>query len=462
VVLVGCLVVAGCVGQPAASDNTTRNADAKNVTLTIASNSIVGGKNASGAQWITDYVIPQFTAMEKAKGVIVTVNFQGDGSDDGSFRQKEILNLRTGGGGDIMEIDGTDVGNFSQGGLIKPLNDVVGQGTVTAWEGWKQIPQSVQGLDQYNGQAYGIPIGTDGRVLFFNKNLFAQAGLPANWQPNSWQDIISAGQALKRLPGVTPVQLDGGTAMTETTTMNGFLPTLAGAGALVYGNGKWQGNTKAIRDSLGLYQQIYGSGLGDATLQEEAKGRDESFAEFATGKIGILAESDYFWRAVVSPTVGTDKMPDRNSTVGWAMIPAEKPGAGIGGQNFVSMSGGSVRVINPKTQYPQQAWALLELMNSAQAVTVYEQKYLGGATQLMSRSDVNNNLLKDDPLMSFISQKVLPLTHFRPSEGAYVQVSTLVQQATADVISGMSPDAAAAKYEKSLEGVVGKANVVNN
>lgn len=461
-VLVGCLLLAGCVGQPAAGNDTNRNANAKNVTLSISSNSIVGGKNASGAEWVTQYVIPQFTAMEKAKGVNVTVSFQGDGSDDGSFRQKEILNLRTGGGGDILEIDGTDVGNFAQGGLIKPLDDVVGKSTVDGWDGWKQIPQSVQGLDRFDGQAYGVPVGTDGRVLFFNKNLFAQAGLPADWQPKDWQDIISAAQALKKLPGVTPIQLDGGTAMTETTTMNGFLPMLAGAGALIYGNGKWQGNTKAVRDTLGLYQQIYSTGLGDPTLQEEAKGRDESFAGFASGKIGILAESDYFWRSVISPTKGTDKMPDRDSTVGWAMIPAETPGSGVNGQSFVSMSGGAVRVLNPRTQYPRQAWDLLTFMSSEQAVTVYEQKYLGGATQIMQRSDVNDNLLKSDPLMSFVSRKVIPLTHFRPSEGAYVQVSSLIQQATADVISGMPAAQAAAKYEKALEGVVGKANVVDN
>ena len=460
--LAAALLLAGCVGKPATSQNTTQNADAKDVTLSIESNSITGGKNASGANWITQYVIPQFIAMEKAKGVTAHVNFLGDGSDDTSFRQKMILNLRTGGGGDILEIDGTDVGDFASGDLIQPLDNVVGKSTVDAWDGWSRIPASVQQLDTYNGQRYGIPIGTDGRVLFYNKTLFAQAGLPADWQPKSWADIISAAQALKKLPGVTPVQLDGGTAMGETTTMNGFLPTLAGAGALIYTGGKWQGNTPAIRQALGFYQQIYGTGLGDPTLQEEAKGRDQSFAEFAANKVGILEESDYFWRSVVSPTVGTDKMADRNSAVGWALIPSVTPGAGVSGQSFVSMSGGAVRVLNPHTKYPQQAWDLLTFLNSAQAVSTYEQTYLGGSTQIMQRSDVNNQLLAGDPLLSYISAKVLPLTHFRPSEADYPKVSALLQQATADVISGKTADQAAASYAQSLAVLVGASNVVNN
>ena len=34
-------------------------------------------------------------------------------------------------------------------------------------------------------------------------------------------------------------------------------------------------------------------------------------------------------------------MADRDEVVGWAKIPAREPGAGINGQDFVSMSGGS-------------------------------------------------------------------------------------------------------------------------
>jgi multiple sugar transport system substrate-binding protein len=459
----GALLLAGCVGQPASNQNTNANADAKNVTLSIASNSIVGGKNASGAEWFTGYVIPKFTAMEKAKGVNVTVTFLGDGSDDTSYQQKTVLNLRTGGGGDILEIDGTNVGEFAEGGLIKPLDAVVGTQAVNSWDGWGQIPKSVQQLDTFNGQRYGIPIGTDGRVLFYNKKLFAQAGLPANWQPTSWADVIAAGQKLKKLSGVTPIQVDGGTAMGETTTVNGFLPMLAGAGALLYDNGKWQGNTKAMRDALGFYQQLYqGSGLGDPTLQEEAKGRDESFAEFAANKIGILSESDYFWRSVVSPTVGIDKMADRDSAVGWALIPAERPGSGVDGESFVSYSGGGIRVVNPHTKFPQQAWALLEFMSSAPAVTAYEQQYLGGSTQIMARSDVNKQLLSNDPLLSFVTTKALPVTHYRPAVANYDQVSQLIQQATADVISGKSPATAAATYAQGMAKAVGAGNVVNN
>ncbi|ATL68722.1 ABC transporter substrate-binding protein [Nocardia terpenica] len=462
VALAGCLLLTGCLGRPARVSDPRLNADATSVTLTIASNAIVGGKNASTAAWITEYVIPRFTEMEKAKGVTVHLRFLGDGSDDGSYLQKQILQLRTGGGGDIFDIDGTDVGNFAESWLIRPLDEVVGASTVAAWNGWSQIYPTVRQLDRFRGQDYGIPVGTDGRVLFYNKTLFARAGLPTDWQPHSWADILDAATRLATLPGVTPLQIAGGTAMAETTTINGFLPLLAGAGAAIYADGKWQGNTAALRAALGFYQQIFARRLADPVLDEETQGRDQSFAEFAANRIGIYLESDYMWRGILSPTVGNDPMPDRNSTVGYAQIPAMNPGSGVNGQDYISYSGGAVRLINPNTAYPQQAWELLTFMNSAAALEAYEQKYLGSATQIMPRTDVNNALLTSEPLMNYIATNVLPHTLFRPSEGAYTRVSALIRQATSDVIAGQSPDTAAAAYTRKLADIVGRDHVVDN
>ncbi|MFD2351773.1 hypothetical protein ACFSTC_24610 [Nonomuraea ferruginea] len=103
----------------------------------------------------------------------------------------------------------------------------------------------------------------------------------------------------------TPIQINAGTAMGEATTMQGVLPLLVGAGAEIYSQGKWTGASQAMKDVLGFYERIYGgSGLGDPKLQQEAKGRDKSFTQFADGKIAILLEGDYFWRSVIEPNAG--------------------------------------------------------------------------------------------------------------------------------------------------------------
>ncbi|MGI5328281.1 extracellular solute-binding protein [Actinomadura nitritigenes] len=443
-------VLAGCGGGGSPTDP-NRGKDAKNFTLTITRNAIAGGKNAGEAEWLTKTVIPRFVAAEKAKGITAKVTFRGQGVDDEAYKTKLALDLKSRSGADIMDIDGIWVGEFAQAGYIRPLSEVVGA-PADAWDGWSQIPGSVQQLALFDGRKYGVPSGTDGRLLYFNKRLFARAGLPADWQPKSWQDVVAAGRALKRLPGVTPIQLDAGTAMGEATSMQGVLPLLAGAGAQIYQDGTWTGGGPALKSVLGLYAQIYGSEkLGDPKLQEEAKGRDKSFEEFAAGKIGVLAEGDYLWRDVLNPKDGVAKMRTRDTDVGFALIPAVSPGKGVRGQSFVSMSGGPLTVMNPNTKHPQQAFEFIEFMNSADMVKART----AGTPEITSRTDVNKQILAGDPLLTFVSEKVLPVTSYRPGLAVYPQVSTALQEATAAVVSGKSPDQAAAQYAKKLEGIVG-------
>nr|BFE80023.1 extracellular solute-binding protein [Planobispora longispora] len=425
--------------------------------MTITANAIPGGKNSASADWIRQWVIPRFEAAQKAAGRDVRVLFQPNGVDDEQYKTKIALDLKSKTGADVIDLDGIWVGEFAQAGYVKPLSEVGGPG-VDAWEGWSQIPQAVQGLGIFDGKKYGLPQGTDGRVLFYNKELFAKASLPEPWQPTSWQDIIDAGTALKKLPGVTPIQINAGTAMGEATTMQGALPLLAGTGTEIYAGGKWTGASQGVKDVLGFYRQIYGGGLGDPKLQQEAKGRDKSFAEFADGKIGILAEGDYFWRAVVEPQAGVAPMADRDRVVGYAKIPAKEPGAGVRGQDFVSMSGGAVRVLNPFSKNPRQAWELLAFMHSAEAIKAE----LAGAARVTSRTDVNDEVLANDPMLTFIAKEILPITAYRPGLAVYPQVSTALQEATAAVVSGTGPEEAADAYRTKVEGIVGGAGNVSN
>lgn len=456
-VLVSSLAIVGAAAcdRSSTASSPSQNAGAKDVTLTITSNSIAGGKNADEADWYANYVIPQFTKQQKAKGVNVKVTFQPSGVDDEQYKTKVALDLKSRAGADVMALDGIWVGEFAQAGYLKPLSDVAGA-NVTSWEGWSQIPKAVQANVSFEDKVYGIPAGTDGRVLYFNKKLFAQAGLPADWQPKSWQDIVDAGAKLKSIQGVDPVQINAGTAMGEATTMQGVLPLLAGAGAEIYSDGKWQGDTKAIREVLTFYKQLLDQGLEDKNFQQAAKGRDQSFAAFADGKVGILLEGDYFWRSVINPDKGDDPMASRNTDVGWAFIPAREPGSGVGGTDQVSMSGGGGYFLNPNTKFPQQAWELMQFIGSADAINAL----LHGSAKVTARQDVNAKVLAKDPLLSFISEKVLPVTHYRPGLAVYPQVSQALQQATADIVSGKSVEEAAKAYGAAVEKAVGGADKV--
>lgn len=458
------LVLAGCSGgsggtpseTPEPSKTGEETPAGETVKLTITTNSITGGKNAAEADWIADWVIPEFEKAQKDAGKDVKVEFQPQGVDDEDYKTKLVLDLQSGGGADVFGMDGIWVGEFAEAQYIKPLKDV--SAAVDSWDGWAQIPDSVQQALSFNGERYGVPQGADGRVLYFNKTLFEQAGIDTNWQPTSWAEVIDAAAKLNELDGVTGIQLNAGTAMGEATTMQGLLPVLVGTGSQVWEDGKWLGDSAGLKEALGIYKTIYvDDKIGDPILQQEASGRDTSFQLFAEGKIGILLEGDYFWRSVINPAegVGTAPMADRDTAVGYTKIPAVTPGSGVNGQDFVSMSGGTGRVLNPNSKNPDLAWELLAFMNSAEAFKVRA----AGSLSISPRDDVNAELLSADPMLTFVSTEVLPITSYRPGLAAYPQVSVALQQATLDVVTGTSVDDAVSKYVTTVTGIVGADNL---
>ena len=205
--------------------------------------------------WIEDELIPAFEAEMEAAGTPVEVSFEGQGVDDEDYKTQLALDLGSGEGPDVMSIDGIWVGEFATAEYIRPLADVVGP-EVEEWDGWAQINEAVQANGMFEGARYGIPQGTDGRVIYFNKEIFAAAGLPEDWQPATIDEVLEAARTIKEAqPDVIPIQLNGGVAMGEATTMQGALPLLAAAGAPVYDEetGLWTGATPEMVEMLGTY-----------------------------------------------------------------------------------------------------------------------------------------------------------------------------------------------------------------
>jgi multiple sugar transport system substrate-binding protein len=431
-------------------------AAATTTSLSIICRCVVGGSNSNEANWILNYVIPNFTTSMKAQGKDVTVSLVQFGGSDEELQARYALDLKGGSGSDLMDFDGFWTPQFASGGLIKPLSDIVGP-TSKDWEGWAHISSGLQQLLSYQGQIYGIPTGTDARVIWYRKDLLKQAGLPDNWQPKSWDDLLAAARQIKKaLPGVIPLQLDAGTAMGEATTMQGWYMVFLGTGNNVYDyqTNKFPDSGQAFLDALNLYKTIYvDENLGDARTQLLTDGRDQSFLSFAAAKTAMLVEGDWFWRSVIGPG-GEAEMKDRDTLVGWAMMPAETPGKGINGQDYVTVSGGTGFIMNPNTKDPANAWALMTFMYSKAARDNFETLQPG----ISSRDDV---AVPNDTTLTAIAKELLPLTTVRPADPAYSEfVSPALQLMTERVVSGeMTPQQALAAFTTEQNADVGAAKV---
>lgn len=425
--------------------------------LTITCRCVVGGVNSADASWIEQTIVPAFTKKMKDEGKDVTLTLKQFPGGDDQATQQAALDFSTGGGADVSGFDGFLIPSFAEGGLLKPLDEIAGK-AVDDWEGWKHISEGSKALMSYKGKVYGIAKGTDVRMIFTRKDMLAKAGLDADhFQPKSWAELLDAARAVKKAyPDSFPLQLDAGVSMGEATTMQGYYMALLGTGESVRDkDGKWIVSSQGILDTLNLYKTIYvDEKLGDQRAQLLADGRNLTFANFRDGKTAMLIEGDWFYRSVTKP--GSEfAVADRDNVMGWAKMPAEAPGKGFRGQDYVTISGGTGFVINPNTKHPQEAWALLSFMNSKAMLEAY-QTYQPG---IRIRDDVP---VPDNKFLTETAAALLPLTTARPNDPNYAKVSTAIQRMTENVVSGeMSPEKAMEQYKASVTEIVGAADTVS-
>ena len=412
----------------------------------------IAGATGNSYAWLSEFVAPAFEDYMAEQGRDVTVNVIETSATAEDLRQQYVLDLGVGAGADLMAFDGFWLPEFVEGDLVQPLVDIVGP-EVLEWEGWEQIPEGLQAILGYQGEVYGIAAGTDARAIWYRTDIFEAAGLPADWQPTSWEELLDAARALKEYdPEIWPLQLNAGLSMGEATTMQGYLMALLGAGHHIYDfeEEKWIVRSQAILDTLELYHTIYlEEELGNARFQLAQNGRDLSFEAFSDGEVAMLVEGDYFWRAVINP--GADfGLDNRNEIVSFALMPAMEPGAGFNGQDFVTVSGGTGYIINPNTENPDVAWELLSYMFSLEALAELQEI----EPRIRARQDAP---VTGDDVMSAIASDVLPYTTVRPPLAAYNRVSAEAQLMTERIVSGeMTPLEAMNAYAEAVTDIVGE------
>lgn len=427
-------------------------ASAQDATLTIV---------ASGDEltWINESVIPACTAELADAGMPVTVEALDLGNISGEDqRQQLVLDMSVGEGPDLTSFDGFWLPEFVDAGLLQPLNQLVGP-EVDEWEGWSQIPEELQNIMGYQGEVYGIPRGTDVRVIWVNRDILSQAGLAEDWQPTSWAELLDGARAIKEnVPDVVPLNIFAGNASGEATTLQGYLMLLLGTGEHIYDfeEGKWVVRSQGILDTLQMYADIYGEeALGDQRWQLVQNGRDLGFEAFANGTIGMMVEGDYMWRSVLTPETGVFPMANRDEVVDFVLMPAQEPGAGYNGQDFVTASGGTGFVINPNTDYPAEAWGFLSCMYSAEQLNALQ------AIQPRIRARLDVPVTGDD-VMSALVDEALSLTTIRPQLPEYNQVSEQARLMTERVVSGeMTPEEAMDAYATAVTEIVGEENTLD-
>ncbi|MCR8645176.1 extracellular solute-binding protein [Paenibacillus sp. N1-5-1-14] len=84
---------------------------------------------------------------------------------------------------------------FVDGGILEPLDDMLGNGLKETFQ------SGILDYYSFNDKVYALPDGNNLGVVFYNKELFAQAGVEV---PKTFEDLVEVAKKLKA-KGITPI-----------------------------------------------------------------------------------------------------------------------------------------------------------------------------------------------------------------------------------------------------------------
>lgn len=369
-------------------------------------------------------------------------------ADEGGYYTKLDLMMRSNNAPDIVREDSFLIGSDVTAGYLAPLDSYL-----NSWPDYKaQWFDSMQKITTFNGRNYGVMNGTDVRQIWFNKDIFKKAGLPTDWQPKNWADILSAAKTIKaKVPGVIPMNLYSGIPMDEASTMQGFEMLLYGTKDPLYNysNQKWVASSQGIKDSLDFVKTVYNPAnlLGptnDIALNTSA-GNTVAQQLLPQGKLAM--DIDGSWLPGTWAKGGQAPWPQWQTTLGVAKMPTQF------GQDpkYVTLSGGWADAITARSQNKDQAFQVIKTAYGKDLLASYDVQ----AAQITPRKDVVDvPEYRNLPLSEFFTGLV-GFTQFRPGFPAYPKISVEIDRAMQQVMQGQSSDAAMSAYTQAVTGIAG-------
>jgi len=349
---------------------------------------------------------------------------------------------------DVIYEDTFQVRSDAAAGYLLPIDDYLAK-----WSDWSQFSDGAKqaGLGD-DGKTYGVSMGSDTRGIYYNKTIFQKVGLPTDWQPKTWADVLSAAETVKaKDPSVAPLNIFASKAAGEATTMQGFEMLLYGTNNQLMDtqSSKWLTGSQGFKDSLSFIQQLFSKKLVpsmdvalDANLQSIV-----STQLLPQGKVAMAIDGSWLPGGWMT---GPNAWPQWNTTLGVAKMPTQNgqaPGA-------VSMSGGWLLSVGADTKAPQAAFNFVATALNKDNSLAYDI----ANSQIAVRQDVASDpsYLNTNPTAKFFSD-LMSVTHFRPATPDYPQISQAIQVACESVATGQAtPDQAAATYDQSLISIVGQ------
>lgn len=334
--------------------------------------------------------------------------------------------IATGQAPDIISLDNPDFALFSSRGGMLDITDRVAASSIIKTDSYYAGPlNSVT----WNGRLYGLPKYTDTIGLFYNKDMFRAKGLDPNDPPSTWDELLDAARKLND-PANGVYGITFSARGNEEGTFQ-FLPWIQMAG------GDWSNvNVAGAVKALELWKTLIDEKV--ASQDVLSVGQWDSTGFFNNGAAAM---------AISGPWELNRMSTDAKFDWGVALLPTETDGGPRS-----SALGGFDWGITASTQYPDEAFRLLEYFHSQ------ESRFFPEFSSIPARSDIplpeTGVALKDAALKVF--QEQLKYAQPRGPHPEWQKISKAIYDAMQAALTGqMSPKDALDQAQATIKGIIG-------
>ncbi|MFD7700123.1 extracellular solute-binding protein [Streptomyces caelestis] len=228
---------------------------------------------------------------------------------------------------------------------------------------------------EVNSVQYGLPFASSTRVLFYNKKLFAEAGVTP---PRTWDELAAAAEALKAEGVKYPYALPLGPEEAQAETMQWLL---SGGGGYTDITGTYSiDSAQNVETFVWLKDELVGKGLTGPVAPGRLD-RADAFAAFAAGDVGMLNGHPSLMEAA------------REKGVEFGMVPTP----GIDGESQVTLGVADWMMAFKENGHRDQVGEFLDFVYSEENVLDFSREYnllpvTTSASRAMAASDQDKDL----------------------------------------------------------------------
>jgi raffinose/stachyose/melibiose transport system substrate-binding protein len=236
---------------------------------------------------------------------------------------------------------------LQNGSFLVPLNHLIPSSYVQSLQGWQFTTAGYRN----GGQIYGVPYGGGyWYFVYYNKALFAKAGVQPLGEGATWNDLLTLAAKIKRA-GITPftfgVKTDNFGAWTEDALISGQVGT---SGVIQMYNGARSLDSAPILRAYAAWRQLQAGGLANAGALSLSF--TQAIADFSAGQGAMTITGGFFNQQIqqgLKSNVGIFPVP--------ALAGSPYPRALSGGPN-------NAYVIFKSSKHPADAARLVEYLTS--------------------------------------------------------------------------------------------------